>query len=104
MTKEQLEQILIILFEQKKEDDKKQKATYEYFETVFPESYAPIVDSVTCEQLKVLKPILWEDIIDWIKYFLYEAEDFYPNCEIEVDLKKIIISNDADAIRFILSL
>lgn len=104
MTKEQLEQILIILFEQKKEDDKKQKATYEYFDTVFPESYAPIVDSVTFEQLKVIKPIVSESVIDWIEYFLYEANDFYPNCEIEVDGKEIIISSDADAIKFILSL
>ena len=91
------------LFKQKKEDDRIQEATNIYFDIILKDIYPPVLDWNCHFQLQVLKPILWEYLIDWIEYFLYEAESFYPNCKIEVDWKETIITSDTDAILWLVN-
>lgn len=100
MNKEQLKQILDLLFESKKEDDKIQKASKVYFELI-SDDYAPILDWKTYKLIEILK-ILDKHIYDWTYYFLYDAESFYPNCEITCNYEKINISNEEEAKEFIL--
>ena len=104
MKKEILKKVLTILFKQNKIDDKKQEATYNYYNIVYPNDYAPILDWITGFQLEALKPILWDDLTDWIEYFLYEAESFYPKCEIGYKWKEYTISSDTDAILWLVKI
>lgn len=104
MNKEQLKKILDLIFETKKEDDKIQKATYDYFETIAPDSYAPILDWKAYKLLEMIK-ILDPELEEWISYFVYEAEMFYEKwCEITFNDKEYIINNEKEAKEFILNL
>lgn len=103
MNKKQLSKIIDILFENKKQDDIRQEAYNNFFNIIAPYSYAPFIETksdVMIELLKIIDPEVW----DWTDYFLYEAEDFYPNCDIENNWKKYKIKNEQEAKDFIINL
>lgn len=103
MKRKNLKKVLITLFIQNKKDRKIQEASYKLYKLIAPESYGPMLDSTTEKQLEVLRPLFSEDLIDWIEYFLYEAESFYPKCDIMYNHKNYTITSETDAIMFLLN-
>lgn len=102
MKRNNLKEVLIKLFKQNKKDKKIQEASDKLYKLIAPESYEPILNSITEKQLEVLRPLLDPDLYDWIEYFLFEAENFYPKCDIMYNYKEYTIISETDAIMFLL--
>jgi hypothetical protein len=102
MKRNNLKEVLITLFKQNKKDKKIQEASDKLYNLLAPSSYTPILDSVVVYQLEAIKPLLDPDLYDWIEYFLFEAESFYPKCDIMYNYKEYTITSETDAIMFLL--
>jgi len=101
-----LKEILVAIFNQRKEDDKLQEATNKYFEVYAPDTYAPFVDWKVWAMLQVIK-LQDESLYEEIEYWLYEAPHFYKDswvCTVtEADWTKVEVRNDKEAIKYIIT-
>lgn len=97
-------ELIDFIFLSQKEDDKIQESYKNLFELIAPDSYPPFIEDKTTSILKTLEYFVDKDKIDWISYFLYEAESFYEKwCEITDDNKKYVINNEQEAKEFLVN-
>lgn len=102
MDKKIKKEILEKIFSQNELDNEIQNRMDKLSELYFPDTWAPFIEWKIHFSLKLLKYFTDDKIIDWIEYFLYDADDFYPNCNVWYDWEEFIIKNKKEAIEFLI--
>ena len=97
----QIEQLLEIALEYRKEDLLKQKATEEYFSAVFPDNYAPMLDNNKLEGLLEAIKIINKYVCEEFEYYIYEAPNLKECIVTNKDWEEYDYTKSSEMLRFI---